>query len=426
MTIGTLMQYPQNQTIDVAEISNFSIANASYFDAYDNHVSENKKVNFHEMDAFRFLQGTADKFDVVISEPSNPWVAGIENLYSEEFYRIALDKMTDDGLFVQWIHTYSFNDDLLRMVLKTMSDNFGWVSVFQLKGGDLALVGKRRPFTREELAEAESRMKSSPLIKQALNEAGVDRLETLLALEIIPSPLPKAMGEGVPEHHLESPRLSNEAAKAFFVGNSAHVQSLRRQFKEYYGALDRSLLATWLGDAMPSWQVLEGFVATFCDNAGSKTNFLCEETLAMMKLQKPEFKSDPKYDEVVTNRDLASLDVFHKELPKKFTAGDLQAIYSMFELYKKFASPIARVPLANFMRQVDYCIHNTVYKEELYGECLLQKILLLETVKSTAPEFIKSVNQYLDWFPNLAKDAENFQKLEEARNILVKLVAHKN
>jgi hypothetical protein len=269
-------------------------------------------------------------------------------------------------------------------------------------------------------------MKSSPLIRQSLNEAGVERLETVLALEIIPSPLPKIMGDGMPEHRLESPKLSNEAAKAFFVGNSARVQTLRRQFKEYYGALDGSLLALWLGESMPSWPVLESFRTSFCDNNGSKTNFLCEETLAMMKLAKPDFQSDSKYDDVVTNRDLSSLEVFNKELPKKFTAADLQTIYSMFELYKKFASPIARVPLGNFMKQVDYCMHNTVYKDELYGECLLQKILVLETIKSTAPEFFNSVNQYLDWFPNLSKDASNFQKLEEARNILVKLVARKS
>lgn len=423
ITIGTLAQYPDVKTIDVAEISNFSIANASYFDPYNNGVSKDPKVHFHEMDAFRFLQGTTEKYDIVISEPSNPWVAGIENLYSSEFYDIALSKMEPEGIFVQWMHSYSLTEDLFRLVMRTMAGRFPYVTVFQLKGGDLALVGKREPFTKEDLSRAATRMRVSPGVVQALHEAGISRLETMLALEVIPHPLAKVMGEGLEEHTLESPKLSNEAAKAFFVGSSAYVQKLRRQYKEFYPAVNGSLLAMQLDGGMPSWELLESLRGTFCDSSSSKTNYLCEETLAMEKLMNREFHHDPKYDDVVTARDLSSLDVFYKDTPKKFTPADLQAVYSMFELYKKFASPIARIPASLFLKPVEYCMKTNVYADELYGECLLQKILVLETVQLPGPEFQSAVTQYLDWFPNLPKTSPNYAKLLEAKGILSQLAS---
>ena len=123
-TIGNLSQYPEAKRIDVAEISSSLIKNSRLFDKYNGGVSQIPKVHFNEMDAFRFLEGTSHSFDLIVSEPSNPWVAGIENLYSREFYEIAKRKMSPDGLFVQWIHTYSFNDYLFRMVLKTMGGRF--------------------------------------------------------------------------------------------------------------------------------------------------------------------------------------------------------------------------------------------------------------------------------------------------------------
>jgi len=169
-TVGQLTLYPEIKQIDVAEISRALIDNASLFDAYNNHASSNSKVHFNEMDAFRFLEGTNHSFDLIISEPSNPWVAGIENLYSREFYEIAKNKMNPKGLFVQWIHTYSFSDYLLQMVLKTMSGQFPYVSVFQLKNGDLAVMGALRQLNRDDAAHGATRYAEKPKVSQPFLE----------------------------------------------------------------------------------------------------------------------------------------------------------------------------------------------------------------------------------------------------------------
>ncbi|MCB0419071.1 MAG: hypothetical protein KDD39_15605, partial [Bdellovibrionales bacterium] len=162
MTIGVLTLYDEIDSIDVMEISHAVVKNSHYFDRYNGGASSNPKVRIHEMDAFRFLAAANKRYDLIVSEPSNPWVAGVENLYTSEFYKIAKEKMNPDGLFVQWIHTYSFTDSLMRLVLRTMNQHFRNVSIFQLKGGDIALLGRDFDMQRADFQRAEARFNNYP------------------------------------------------------------------------------------------------------------------------------------------------------------------------------------------------------------------------------------------------------------------------
>jgi hypothetical protein len=348
-------------------------------------------------------------------------VAGIENLYSQEFYSIAHDRLQENGVFVQWIHTYSFTDSLFRLVLRTMATEFPTVYVFQLKGGDMALVGRDKPYGKQDLTRGHDRMESESGIKKAVDDAGVSNFESVLALEIIPPGATKAIGGGGEIHTLESPRLSNEAAQAFYAGSSAKVQLLRRSYREYYAALDSALLPLWLGHNPISPAIVDSMRNSFCDNPVSKNTSLCEETLAYSRFQDPKFVVDPRWEDVATNRDLASFDAFHEKIDVTFTSNDLQTAYRMFESYKKYASPLAHIPPERFMAPVDQCLRSVDADNELYGECLLQKILVLETVPIPTFDLNRSVSDFLDWFPKLAANAPNYGKLEEARNILLKM-----
>ena len=154
------------------------------------------------------------------------------------------------------------------------------------------------------------------------------------------------MSEGAEEHTLESPKLSNEAAKAFFVGSAAKVDSLRREWKEYYTSMDQSLLATYRGNQRTTWDMAEGYRTTFCESSVSKNSKLCEEALAMTKFLNPSFQPSPSYEDKLPARELASLEGFEKKPSKKFSADDLQQLYLMYETYKKYFSPVAFLPIS--------------------------------------------------------------------------------
>ncbi len=101
------------------------------------------------------LQGSGQKFDIIISEPSNPWLAGVGNLFTKEFFRTAKEHLTDDGVLAQWIQTYNFTfSDYLTIVrtLKTEFPHCGMVSV--ANGADTILLASKKPLVPDKAALA--------------------------------------------------------------------------------------------------------------------------------------------------------------------------------------------------------------------------------------------------------------------------------
>ncbi len=88
---------------------------------------------------------------MIVSEPSHPWVPGVANLFTREFFQLGRDRLNDDGIFVQWLQIYQLSTDSLRSVLATFHETFPHVLVFRVegawKGKDLLLIGSKTPLT---------------------------------------------------------------------------------------------------------------------------------------------------------------------------------------------------------------------------------------------------------------------------------------
>src|SRR5262249_44204800 len=95
-------------------------------------------------DAREMLLTTRDRYDVIASEPSNPFRAGIASLFTVEYYRAAADRLTDDGVFSQWVQGYEIDAPTLRTIYATLGAVFPQVETWQTKAGDLALVASKR------------------------------------------------------------------------------------------------------------------------------------------------------------------------------------------------------------------------------------------------------------------------------------------
>ena len=66
-------------------------------------------------------------YDVIISEPSNPWLAGQGFLFTKEYYQIAREKLNQDGIFLQWIGAYDFSVKDLQIMLNTINKVFPYI-----------------------------------------------------------------------------------------------------------------------------------------------------------------------------------------------------------------------------------------------------------------------------------------------------------
>jgi spermidine synthase len=107
-------------------------------------VLEDKRVRVIPTDGRNYILATGANYDVITAEPSNPWIAGIANLYTREFYQVVKSKIGDDGIFAQWFHNYSMSPDDFRMVFRTFVEAFPYVSVWSMKESDFLLVGSKR------------------------------------------------------------------------------------------------------------------------------------------------------------------------------------------------------------------------------------------------------------------------------------------
>jgi hypothetical protein len=154
---------------------------------------------------------------VIASEPSNPWVTGVEMLFSREFLEAARDRLTPGGVFAQWFHIYETDAETVAMVLRTYASVFEHVAVWYAIGADLMLLGLPDPQSALDLDRLAERVRR-PDFAAALRRCGMRGLPELLAHELLPIGVIDAESLPGELHTLLHPRLSYLAARAFFSG----------------------------------------------------------------------------------------------------------------------------------------------------------------------------------------------------------------
>jgi hypothetical protein len=83
------------------------------------------------------------QYDVVVSEPSNPWMAGVASLFTREFFEAARSRLKPDGILCQWAHTYDIATADLRSIVRTFASVFPEGGLWLVGGGDLLLIGTK-------------------------------------------------------------------------------------------------------------------------------------------------------------------------------------------------------------------------------------------------------------------------------------------
>lgn len=180
ITTGSVLAHPIEH-LDMVEISSAVVNAARLFKAFNRNALEDPRTHTHVDDAKTFMALAPRKYDLVISQPSNPWVAGVSGLFSRDFFRTAEQHMTEDGVLVQWIHTYESSEELLKLVVRTLRDTFPYATTW-LGPTDLVLVASRKPITLDVQTLAE-RM-ARPEVREDLARVGIHDVFTLLSKQV--------------------------------------------------------------------------------------------------------------------------------------------------------------------------------------------------------------------------------------------------
>jgi spermidine synthase len=220
VTAGVLGALEGTRKVTVAEISRAVIVANPLFAAGNHGASTNPKIEFIRGDAYRTLLRSTERYDVIASEPSNPWVAGVEMLYTREFLEAVRSRLAPGGVYAQWFHVYETDEEVVNLILRTYASVFPRASVWYTGPRDLLLLGMNQSDRALDVRALESRFRR-PDFAAAFGRVEIDRFPQLLTHELIPLGTLHAEELEGPIHTLRRPILSDLAARSFFYGGSA-------------------------------------------------------------------------------------------------------------------------------------------------------------------------------------------------------------
>ena len=147
MTLASCLKYDPSE-VHCIEISPAVVRASRFFDHQTGGPLDDKRVRLHVADARRVFRSIEGKFDVILNEPSNLWIAGMAGLFTEEFYRACEAHLADGGLMGQWLHAYGMTDETFRDAVATFQKVFPHVTVWEMwVSGDYLFVGSKTPYS---------------------------------------------------------------------------------------------------------------------------------------------------------------------------------------------------------------------------------------------------------------------------------------
>ncbi len=229
ITVGAAATHPLER-IRVVEVEKAIVGAARLFSEFNGNVLEDPRLSLSINDARNELEFSPRRYDVIVSEPSNPFMTVAANLFTEEFFRLAKSRLRPGGIFSQWVQAYCMPPEDLRSVIAAFRAAFPRVMLFQIGGVDLILLGSEQRL-RFDLAELGRRMSELKVLMD-LGRVGVREPMDLLPLLWLGDAEIDTLVEGAPRNTDDNARVEYSAPKAFAL----HTTSLNWDMLEEHVA----------------------------------------------------------------------------------------------------------------------------------------------------------------------------------------------
>jgi spermidine synthase len=197
-TAGWFGAIPSVERVDVVELEPAVLRVAEACAPVNRDVLRNPKVRIRIADAREVLLTTRERYDLMFSEPSNPYRAGIASLFTTEFYRAAAARLRSDGIFLQWVQAYDIDSKTVRTIYATIGGVFPFVETWTTDSGDLLLVATKRPLAHDAGA-LRQRVAREPYRSALTNAWRVESLEGFLAHFLARDTLARALAQREPD-----------------------------------------------------------------------------------------------------------------------------------------------------------------------------------------------------------------------------------
>ena len=218
MSSHLLLGDPRFASVTTIEIEPAMIVGSNVFYPANRRVFEDPRSHFAIDDARAYLAAGERRYDLILSEPSNPWVSGVSSLFTVEFYDQIRRHLSDDGVFGQWLHLYEMSDDLLLRVLAALHHSFGSYTLYYTATLDVLIVASPGP----ALAAPDWSVVREPAIAADLASFVPLTAQTLDALRFADrATFAPLLDAGVPVNSDYFPALDLGAERERYLGHNA-------------------------------------------------------------------------------------------------------------------------------------------------------------------------------------------------------------
>jgi hypothetical protein len=214
-----LLRAGQLESVETIEIEPMVVEAAALFKPRNADVFTDPRSRIVIDDARAHLARSKGAYDLIVSEPSNPWVSGVAGLFTREFYGQVARKLAGNGHFVQWLHLYEASPELVASILKAFSAEFPEYKVYAANEADVVLVARADGGKVELSPDA----LSSAGLRQEFAQIGVADRNHLEAHELSRSGVMQVLAHSYPAPPNSDfyPYVDGRAARDRFIGATA-------------------------------------------------------------------------------------------------------------------------------------------------------------------------------------------------------------
>ncbi|MBI4332753.1 MAG: fused MFS/spermidine synthase [Chloroflexi bacterium] len=218
-TLGAMSLHPEVERIDAVEIEPAVIEAAKYMKEMNHDVVNNPRVRMLAGDGRNFILNSPEKYDVIVTQPSNMWVSSSSNLFSKEVFELYKGRLAENGIVGQWMYVYRIDEDDLKTMINTFRSVFPntiiWGNYFY---PDILLIGSLKPL-EIDYANFSARVLREP-VKSDLGRIQADDPMTMLSYFQMDEAAVAGYTAGASINTDDRPRLEFSAPKNMYLATT--------------------------------------------------------------------------------------------------------------------------------------------------------------------------------------------------------------
>jgi len=145
LTMHALLQSLSLESVETVEIEAAMAEAARGFAPRNSSAFADPRGMILIDDAKTFFSTRNRRYDILVSEPSNPWVSGVASLFTREFYQRVRSHLNPGGILAQWFQLYEIDASLLASVMQALGEAFPHYAIYAPSDHDLLILASMNP-----------------------------------------------------------------------------------------------------------------------------------------------------------------------------------------------------------------------------------------------------------------------------------------